>query len=380
MTDAIAYTGATIFDGERLLPQHALIVAGGAVAEIVPEDAVPPALPRHPLDGGTLSPGFVDLQVNGGGGIMFNDAPTVDTLRVMARAHARLGATSILPTLITDRPDITAAAIAAAIEAVETGVPGIAGLHLEGPHLSVARKGAHDPTLIRPMEDDDLDRLVAAARRLPALMVTVAPESVNPQQIAAMTGAGIHVSLGHTDCSFDEARTAAAAGARCVTHLFNAMSQMGNREPGVVGAALATPELSAGLIADLIHVHPEVIRAALAAKRGPGRIFLVSDAMATAGSDLDHFTLNGRRIERRDGRLTLTDGTLAGADLDLATAVRNIAGLGVPLETALAMATTVPAALIGHDARLAPGARADILHLDADGAIAAVWQGGVAIV
>lgn len=379
MTHAIAYTGATVFDGDRLLPRHALIVAGTEVAEIVPEDAVSPSLPRHPLHGGTLSPGFVDLQVNGGGGIMFNDAPTVDTLRVMAKAHARLGATSILPTLITDRPEITAASIEAAVEAIETGVPGIAGLHLEGPHLSVARKGAHDPALIRPMEDDDLDRLVAAARRLPVLMVTIAPESVNPQQIAGMAGAGIHVSLGHTDCSFDEARTAAAAGARCVTHLFNAMSQLGNREPGVVGAALATPGLSAGLIADLIHVHPEVIRAALACKRGPGRIFLVSDAMAAAGSDLDHFTLNGRRIERRDGRLTLADGTLAGADLDLATAVRNIAGLGVPFETAMAMATTIPGDLIERDTRLAAGARADFLHLDANGALAAVWQGGVAV-
>jgi N-acetylglucosamine-6-phosphate deacetylase len=379
VTEPIAYTGATIFDGDRLLEHHALVVAGEEVVDVLPEDAVPPTLPRHKLQGGTLSPGFVDLQVNGGGGVMFNGAPTVDTLRVIASAHARLGATSILPTLITDRPDVTAAAIEAAVEAVETGVPGIAGLHLEGPHLSVARKGAHDPDLIRPMEDDDLDRLVAAARRLPALMVTVAPESVNPQQIAGMAGAGIHVSLGHTDCSYDEVRTAAAAGARCVTHLFNAMSQMGNREPGVVGAALATPDLSAGLIADLIHVHPEVMRAALAAKRGPGRIFLVSDAMAAAGSDLDHFTLNGRRIERRDGRLTLEDGTLAGADLDLATAVRNIAGLGVPPQTALAMATTIPAALIGRDARLAPGARADFLHLGDDGALAGVWQGGVAV-
>jgi N-acetylglucosamine-6-phosphate deacetylase len=157
------------------------------------------------------------------------------------------------------------------------------------------------------------------------------------------------------------------------------MSQLGNREPGLVGATLALPGLSAGLIADLIHVHPEVIRAALAAKRGPGRVFLVSDAMAPAGSEIDHFALNGRRIERRDGRLTLSDGTLAGADLDLATAVRNLRSIGIPREEALAMATTVPGDLIGRDVRLRPGAQADLLHLDDAGALTAVWQGGARV-
>ena len=379
MSTPLALTGATVFDGDRLLARHAVVVTDAAVAEVVPDDALPPAMDRLRLPGGTLSPGFVDLQVNGGGGIMFNDAPTVATLRTMAEAHARLGATAILPTLITDRPDITAAAIEAAVQAVAEGVPGIAGLHLEGPHLSVARKGAHDPALIRPMEDADLAALLGAAARLPALMVTVAPESVNPQQVAALAGAGVHVSIGHSDCTFAEAQALAEAGAACVTHLFNAMSQLGNREPGLVGATLALPGLSAGLIADLIHVHPEVIRAALAAKRGPGRVFLVSDAMAPAGSDIDHFALNGRRIERRDGRLTLSDGTLAGADLDLATAVRNLRSVGIPREEALAMATTIPGDLIGRDVRLVPGARADLLHLDEAGTLTAVWQGGARV-
>ncbi len=376
MTGPIAYTGATIFDGERLLPGHALVVHGGRVSDVLPEDALPAGVDRVRLEGGTLSPGFVDLQVNGGGGVMFNDAPCIETLRIMAEAHARLGATAILPTLITDRPDVTSRAIDAAARAVAEGVPGIAGLHLEGPHLSLARKGAHDPDLIRPMEEADLAQLIEAAGRLPALMVTVATESVTPAQIRALSRAGICVSIGHCDAGFDEARAAAEAGARCVTHLFNAMSQLGNREPGVVGAALALPGLSAGLIADLIHVHPEVIRFALDAKRGPGRIFLVSDAMATAGSDIDHFTLNGRRIDRRDGRLTLVDGTLAGADLALATAAGNIAGLGVPWHEALAMATAIPGRLIGRDVRLAPGARADFLHLGPSGRLEAVWREG----
>jgi N-acetylglucosamine-6-phosphate deacetylase len=375
----LALTGATVFDGDRLIDRHAVVVTDGAISAVTPEDALPEGAAVLRLGGGTLAPGFVDLQVNGGGGIMFNDAPTIDTLRTMAGAHARLGATAILPTLITDRPDITAAAIAAAVAAVAEGVPGIAGLHLEGPHLSVARKGAHDPALIRPMEDTDLAALLSAAARLPALMVTVAAESVNPQQVAALAGAGVHVSIGHSDCTFAEAQALAEAGASCVTHLFNAMSQLGNREPGLVGATLALPGLSAGLIADLIHVHPEVIRAALAAKRGPGRVFLVSDAMAPAGSEIDHFALNGRRIERRDGRLTLSDGTLAGADLDLATAVRNLRSIGIPREEALAMATTVPGDLIGRDVRLRPGAQADLLHLDEAGQLAAVWQGGARV-
>jgi N-acetylglucosamine-6-phosphate deacetylase len=375
----LALTGATVFDGDRLIDRHAVVVTDGAISAVTPEDALPEGAAVLRLGGGTLAPGFVDLQVNGGGGIMFNDAPTIDTLRTMAGAHARLGATAILPTLITDRPDITAAAIAAAVAAVAEGVPGIAGLHLEGPHLSVARKGAHDPALIRPMEEADLAALLAAAARLPALMVTVAAESVNPQQVAALAGAGVHVSIGHSDCTFAEAQALAEAGAACVTHLFNAMSQLGNREPGLVGATLALPGLSAGLIADLIHVHPEVIRAALAAKRGPGRVFLVSDAMAPAGSEIDHFALNGRRIERRDGRLTLSDGTLAGADLDLATAVRNLRSIGIPREEALAMATTVPGDLIGRDVRLRPGAQADLLHLDEAGQLAAVWQGGARV-
>jgi N-acetylglucosamine-6-phosphate deacetylase len=375
----LALTGATVFDGDRLLDRHAVVVTDGAVTGVVPEGSLPAGAEVLALGGGTLAPGFVDLQVNGGGGVMFNDAPTVGTLRTIAEAHARLGATAILPTLITDSAEVTAAAIEAAVAAVTEGVPGIAGLHLEGPHLSVARKGAHDPALIRPMEDADLEALLSAAARLPALMVTVAPESVNPQQVAALAGAGVHVSIGHSDCTFDEAQALAGAGASCVTHLFNAMSQLGNREPGLVGATLALPELSAGLIADLIHVHPEVIRAALAAKRGPGRVFLVSDAMAAAGSDIDHFTLNGRRIERRDRRLTLSDGTLAGADLDLATALRNLAIVGVPAAQALAMATTIPGDLIGRDVRLRAGARADLLHLDAAGALTAVWQGGARV-
>ncbi|MEO1154637.1 MAG: N-acetylglucosamine-6-phosphate deacetylase [Pseudomonadota bacterium] len=370
----IAYTGARVFDG-TVLRDGALVVE---VGQVVVVGDVPAGAQVVTLQGGVIVPGFVDLQVNGGGGVMLGDAPSVETLQTMARAHAGLGATTILPTLITDTPEVTAAAIAAVAQAVAEGVKGIAGLHLEGPHLSVARNGAHDVALIRAMTEADEAMLIAAAKALPLLKITVAPESVSPYQIRRLTAAGIIVSLGHSDCSYEAAWDAIASGATCVTHLFNAMSPLTARAPGLVGAALSGP-VSAGLIADCIHVHPATMRAACAAKLVPGGLFLVSDAMATAGSEIDTFTLNGREIRRANGRLTLADGTLAGADLDLATAVRNIVALGVDLSEALAMATSRPAkvaALTGGQGTLTSGAPADFVHLGEDLTLQAVWQAG----
>ena len=376
-----AFAGAEIFDGTTCHGAHALVVEAGQVAGIVPEASLDPALPVTRLDGGWICPGFVDLQVNGGGGVMLNDDPSVATLARMARAHAQLGATSILPTLITDRPETVATAIDAVEAAIAEGVPGILGLHLEGPHLSAPRKGAHDAGLIRPMAPRDLAMLLDASRRLPTLMLTVAPETVTPNQIERLAGAGVVVSIGHSDAGFETCIAAAEAGATCVTHLFNAMRQLGNREPGVVGAALACGGLSAGLIADGHHVHPETMRVALRAKQGPGQIFLVSDSMAVAGTDADGFDLGGRRVLRRKGRLTLEDGTLAGADLDLRAALRNLLRWGLAgADDALAMATRVPARLIGAApgiGALLPGGPADFLYLEPSCSISArVWQAG----
>lgn len=348
-SESMTFRNGALFDGERLHFDQVMTFRNGVLAALAAEETAQIEGQVIDLNGDILCPGFVDLQVNGGGGAMFNDDPSVDSIRQIAEAHRRLGVASLLPTLITDTPEKTEAAVAAAIEAVRAGVPGVAGLHLEGPHLSVARKGAHDGALIRPMEDADLTMLIAAAEQLPCLKVTLAPESVSLQQVQALSDAGILVSLGHSDADFETCQRYAAAGARCVTHLFNAMSQLGSREPGLVGAALATRGLSAGLIADGIHVHPEVIRSAWAAKKAPGQIFLVSDAMAVAGTDQAAFELEGRRITRTDGRLTLEDGTLAGADLDLTTAIRIlVTHADVPLQEALAAATTYPASLIGQ--------------------------------
>ena len=363
------FTGARVFDGGSFLTGVSLTVADGRVITGGSGAVIQ-------LEGGYILPGLVDLQVNGGGGQMVNGQTTVEDLRTLCDVHARLGATSILPTLITDTRDATAAVLAAGIKAAAQGVPGFLGLHLEGPHLDPRRKGAHDAALIRKMTDDDLNRLCDGTKHLPSLLVTLAPESVTPDQIATLSRAGVIVSLGHSDCSLATAQSAFNAGATCVTHLFNAMSQLGNREPGLVGAALTHP-VHAGLIADGIHVAPEAMRIAMAAQ--PERIFLVSDSMAVSGTIMAEITLAGRRILRQKGRLTLEDGTLAGADLTLPQAIRvMVQQVGIPMATAFAMATTRPAACLGrHDiGSLRPGSVADFVHLDSDLILCGVWRGG----
>ena len=365
-------TGARIFDGRRLIDGHALVIDNGEILAILPRDKVPDRNRREVP--GIIAPAFIDLQVNGGGGVMVDGTTDLAALRHICATHRALGTAGILPTLITDTRDATARVIAAGIRATETGVPGFLGLHLEGPHLDPRRKGAHDPALIRPMNDEDLARLCDAARRLPALMVTLAPESASPQQIAALAGAGAVVSLGHTDCSYDEAISAFAAGARCATHLFNAMSQIGHRAPGLAGTILSG-EAGAGLIADGIHVHPAVMALALAAR--PEGIFLVTDCMAFAGTDLTEMELNGRQVLRRDGRLTLADGTLAGADLTLPQAIATlVTQVGIAPERALAMATSEPARLIGLQAShgaLLPGRKTEMVRLGPDFQLIEHW-------
>ena len=373
-----ALRAGRVFDGTQMHDGAVVVIEDGTVAALIPANGPLPAdLTPVELGPGVLAPGMVDLQVNGGDGVMLGAGADVAMIARICAAHARLGATAILPTLITDTPAVTAQVIAAGLAAARAQVPGFAGLHLEGPHLDPARKGAHDPALIRPMTEADLTRLEHAARALPALMITLAPEAVTPAQMAHLTDAGAVVSLGHSDCSAPTAHAAQAAGARAVTHLFNAMSQMQNRAPGLVGAALAS-DLCAGIIADGVHVADDCLRVALG-MMAPDRLFLVSDAMAVAGTDLAGFTLNGRRVLRRDGRLTLQDGTLAGADVSLPQAVAHVVRLGCPLPRALAMASSLPAALIGAGGRLgriAPGLRADLVFLDRDLRLRSVWQGG----
>jgi len=380
MSRRFTLTGATIFDGHDWHEGAALIVEGGDVSGIVPQDSVPGDAETVRLAGGILAPGFVDLQVNGGGGVMLNDHQSVDGIRTICAAHAKFGTTALLATLITDTPQVTAAAVAAGAEAARQRVPGFLGLHLEGPHLSVSRKGAHDPSLIRPMSDTDQAGLIAAKAMVPVLLTTVAPESVSPDRIEALVETGIVVSLGHSDTPYRTARDSATAGATMVTHLFNAMAPLANREPGLVGAALETGRLYAGLIADGIHVDAATIAIALRAKNGPGRIFLVTDAMATIGTELTEFKLNGRTIHRKDGSLRLADGTLAGADLDMISAVRFVhEKVGVERGEALRMASLYPAQAMGVDhrvGRLGPGTAASMVHLSDDLDVRGVWIEG----
>ena len=368
MSVKFAIAGAAIFDGVSRHEKHSLLVEGGKIVGLCPDGEVPQGFDVQSVDGGLLAPGFIDLQVNGGGGVLLNEQPDVDGIATICRAHIGFGTTGLLPTLITDTPEVTDRAIAAGIEATRSGVPGFLGLHLEGPHLAPSRKGAHDPTLIRTMQGDDLQRLIDARAQLPTLMVTVAPESVSNAQIAALTEAGIVVSLGHSDATYEQVKAAAQAGATCVTHLYNAMSPLSHCQPGMVGAGLDLGQLHCGLIADGHHMDPAVISLSLSAKRGPANIFLVSDAMSTIGSDMTEFVLNGRNILRRDGRLTLEDGTLAGADLELSSAVRFVVdAVGIQTGEALRMASLYPAECIGADTsvgRFAAGQRANIVHLD----------------
>lgn len=359
-----------LFDGTDFLDRQAVEIADGAIA------AIRPARPDEPCLDGLLAPAFLDLQVNGGAGRMVDGTTDLPGLRAICATHRGLGAAGVLPTLITDSPQATAQVIQTGIAAARAQVPGFLGLHLEGPHLDPRRKGAHDAALIRPMTGDDLARLCDAARALPALLVTLAPEAASPQQIATLAQAGAIVSLGHSDCDYDTAQAAFAAGARCATHLFNAMSQMGHRQPGLAGAVLAG-NAHAGLIADALHVHPAAMRAALAAR--PEGIFLVTDCMAFAGTGLSEMVLHGRRVLRRDGRLALPDGTLAGADLTLAQAVANLVQLsGQTPARALRMAGAEPARLLGLQdrfGRLAPGRPAEMVLLDGDYTLLRVWSG-----
>ena len=375
-----ALVGARIFDGDGWHEGQTLMLDGDRILGLGAEADRLADLETIDCAGMIIVPGFIDLQVNGGGGVLLNDDQSVEGISTICASHARYGTTALLPTLITDTREITASAIEAGRQAKAAGVPGFLGLHLEGPHLSVARKGTHHPGLIRPMEEADVERLVALEGAFDAMMITVAPESTTEDQVRRLTKAGFVVSLGHTNTAYETAERYVAAGARTATHLFNAMSPLENRAPGLVGAAINLGTLHAGIIADGFHVHPASMTIALRAKRGPGRIFLVTDAMSTIGTDMSGFLLNGRQIYRKDGRLTLADGTLAGADIDMLSSVLFVHRvLDLPFEEAVRMASLYPAEAIGlatRKGRLAAGFDADFVILAENHRINSTWIAG----
>ena len=380
MTKKKSFVGATIFDGFKRHLNAALIIKNSKVVEIIPEEKVDPKTEQIVLAGGLLTPGFVDLQVNGGGGVLFNDNPSLENLKTICEAHAKLGSTSIMPTLISDSPEVKKRAISTITDALDKQVNGLVGLHLEGPHLALARKGAHEERFIRPMNEFDCLELESLANKISKLMLTIAPEAVSPQQITRLSKAGAIISLGHTDCTFNQAAEAVDAGATCATHLFNAMSPFGSREPGLVGAVLDSGRLFSGIIADGFHVNKASINLALRAKKGPGALFLVSDSMSTVGSDQKHFFLNDRLITRSQGKLILEDGTLAGADIHLSGAVKYMVNeVGISQDDAIRMASLIPAKVLGLESEigcLLPDTQADFLWMKNDLEIEKVWVGG----
>lgn len=348
------------------------IIAVAPMAQLRDEPAE-----RHDLHGACLLPGFIDCQVNGGGDALFNDDPSVEIIERIARAHRRFGTTGLLPTLISSDDATMRAAIDAVDRALERGVAGVLGIHLEGPFLAPERKGVHDAREFRAPSRAEIDMVCSLKRG--RTLLTLAPERVPTETIRELAARGVIVCIGHSAADYAQTRAALEAGARGFTHLFNAMTPLGSREPGVVGAALEDAESWCGLIVDGFHAHPATLRAAIAAKPR-GKMFLVTDAMPPVGGARDSFELDGRTIVCRDGRCALADGTLAGSALDMATAVRNSVGLlGLPLDEAARMASRYPAALLGIDGsrgRIAPGMQADLAVLDENLEVRETWIAG----
>ena len=370
---SVALVNARVLAGESLRRDVAVLIDGGRIAALLPEpQARAQAAETVDLEGGILLPGFIDVQVNGGGGVLFNNAPTVEALRSIVAGHRRFGSTGLLPTLISD--DVHT--MRAAVDAV--GVPGVLGIHLEGPYIAPERKGTHNADTFRVPDAAEIE--MATALDNGVTLITLAPEQVPADTIRAMVARGAKVAAGHTAASYEQARAGLDAGISGFTHLYNAMTPLQGREPGVVGAALEDPHSWCGVIVDGVHVHPASLRVALAAKPR-GKVVLVTDAMPMVGSDDPSFNLYGETIVAKDGVVRNAAGSLAGSALDMASAVRNtVQMLGLPLEEAARMASTYPAQFLGLGDRLgriAPGYRADLVLLDEALQVRETWIGGV---
>ncbi len=365
-------TNAGFVEGQAVLLEGNRIVA--VVAANDPRCA---RASRRDLGGNLLLPGFLDTQVNGGGGVLFSDEPNVDAVREIGRAHRRFGTTGFLPTLISADLEIVARAVAAVRGAIEAGVPGVLGIHIEGPFLNVVRKGVHDPAKIRGLDEGAIELLTSL--RGGRTLLTLAPEMTTPDLIAKLSAAGVVVSAGHSNATYAQIGEALRNGLTGFTHLFNAMSQLTGREPGVVGAALDDPDSWCGIIVDGRHVNPTVLKIALRCKRHD-RFMLVTDAMPSVGAAEKSFSLQGRMISVADGVLVDEDGTLAGSDVDMATTVRNaVELLDLPLAEAVRMASQYPAEFLGLGSelgRIAPGYRANLVLADEHLNVIDTWIDG----
>jgi N-acetylglucosamine-6-phosphate deacetylase len=356
----------------------AVLIEGTRIVDVVRKDDSRLKGARiFDLRGQLLLPGFIDVQVNGGGGALFNDEPSVEAIRTIGAAHRRFGTTGFLPTLISDDLHVLSRAIASVKEAVQARVPGVLGIHIEGPFLNEVRKGVHDASKFRELDDDSIALLASLDHG--HTLVTLAPEMTTPAMISKLVKAGVTVSAGHTNASYVQIRDALGEGLSGFTHLFNAMSQLTGREPGAVGAALEDQTSWCGIILDGVHVHPSVLRVALRC-RPRNRFMLVTDAMPSVGSSQQRFTLQGRTMTV-DGLVCLDqDGRLAGSNMDMASAVRNaVSMLGLDLAEAARMASTYPAAFLRLDhelGRIAPGYRANLVLVDDEVNVKETWIDG----
>jgi len=367
-----------ILTADGVLEGKGLVIRGGRIAAILERHDVPSGAALVDLEGGTLVPGFIDTQVNGGGGVLFNDAPTMETIATIGRAHRAFGTTGFLPTLISDDLSVVDQAMRATEAAMAAGVPGVLGVHIEGPFLNAQRKGIHDAGKFRVIDEAAFELLTSL--KTGCTLVTLAPETTTPEMIRRLSQAGVRIAAGHTNATYPTARDALDAGLTGFTHLFNAMSPLTSRAPGVVGAALEDQDAWCGLIVDGRHVDPAVLRIALRT-RPQDRFMLVTDAMPTVGMTEKTFTLQGRQIHVVDGVCVDQHGTLAGSDLDMVSAVRNaMAMLGLSLATAVQMASAAPAAFLGltdQRGQISVGQAADLVLLDEDLQVRETWIGGV---
>ncbi len=350
-----------VFDGERLHQQLPITFDNGRIV------AFDTCVGVEPIKvSGTLIPGFIDLQVNGGGGVLLNSQPTVDGIKTIAQAHAKFGTTGFLPTLITDDVEVMARAADAIAKSLAENVDGVLGVHFEGPHLSVPKKGVHPQSFIRHISDAELE--IFSRQDLGTKLVTLAPETVAPAVISALVEQGVRVCLGHSNADYETVVKALEAGATGFTHLFNAMSPMDSRAPGMVGAAIESRDAWCGLIVDGHHVHAASAKVAIYGKP-KGKVMLVTDAMPPVGLDDNaSFELFGTQVVRQGDRLNAATGELAGCVLDMIGAVNNCVNmLGVDLEEAIRMASLYPAQFMGHDknrGQLKVGYCADMVLLD----------------
>jgi N-acetylglucosamine-6-phosphate deacetylase len=366
-----------IFDGQALLSNHALIVDGGYIADVLPINEVPESLPvNYSGPNVTLVPGFNDLQVNGGGDVLFNDLPTVEGLQTIASVHRRHGTTGMLPTLISDDVLTMKKAIEAVSDAHQR-VPEVLGIHLEGPFLSRERSGIHNSAKLRSIGTGDIEFVSSLSSGV--TLLTLAPDAVSPSHIRELSQRGVHVFAGHSDANYEDTKVAVTAGVKGFTHLFNAMSPMQTRAPGMVGCALECEESWVGLIADGHHVHPALLKLAIRAKAA-GKVFLVTDAMPSVGSSRASFSLDGELISTRDGCNYNERGVLAGSDLDMCSAVNNLVDMcDVDWLEALRMASLYPAQAVGLGdslGRLTKGYRANIVALNEARQVVESWVDG----